>query len=206
MDIQQLKIKNIEKNLVELLDNLHGISSVTSRAVLDFNETRRKKFKDGYYLVTIQESGNESHGVMIEKRTNNEDTSFHLFDPNGKQWANKSGYYLEVSHNKQIKKLKIDISPKKSWNKMGLCGLWTTVMVIFLTNVKQSKTDDKLFPKTSVKKFYASMSKDKQFKKFINEINDQLIVGRRIQYNSKSQVKKYISEIIEKIKPYIDIN
>ena len=86
---------------------------------------------------------------------------------------------------------------------MGLCGLWTTVMVIFLTNVKQSKTDDKLFPKTSIKKFYESMSKDKQFKKFINEINDQLIVGKRIQYNSKSQVKKYIDEIIEKIKPYV---
>lgn len=204
MDTQQLKIKNIEKNLVGLLDNLHGISSVTSRAVLDFNETTRKKFKDGYYLVTIQEKGNESHGVMIEKRTNSKNvSSFHLFDPNGKQWANKSGYYLEVSHNKQIKKLKIDISPKESWNKMGLCGLWTTVMVIFLTNVKQSKTDDKLFPKTSIKKFYESMSKDKQFKKFINEINDQLIVGKRIQYNSKSQVKKYIDEIIEKIKPYV---
>ena len=205
MDTQQLKIKNIEKNLVGLLDNLHGIRSVTSRAVLNFNETTRKKFKDGYYLVTIQESGNESHGVMIEKRTNsNKVSSFHLFDPNGKQWANKSGYYLEVSHNRQIKKLKIDISPKKSWNKMGLCGLWTTVMVIFLTNVKQSKTDNKLFPKKSVNEFYASMSKDNQFKKFINEINDQLIVGRRIQYNSKSQVKKYINEIIEKIKSYID--
>ena len=203
MDTQQLKIKNIEKNLVGLLDNLHEIR-VPSRKVLNFNETRRKKFKDGYYLVTIQESGNESHGVMIEKRTNSKKvSSFHLFDPNGKQWANKSGYYLEVSHNRQIKKLKIDISPKKSWNKMGLCGLWTTVMVIFLTNVKQSKTDNKLFPKTSVKKFYASMSKDNQFKKFINEINDQLIVGRRIQYNSKSQVKKYINEIIEKIKPYV---
>ena len=73
--------------------------------------------------IRFKERGNESHGVMVEKRTSRRGyVSFYLFDPNGQKWANTSGYYLSVSYNKQELGLITSISPKASWNPMGYCG------------------------------------------------------------------------------------
>lgn len=47
------------------------------------------------------ERGNESHGVIVEKRTTQKgNVSFYLFVPNDQKWANTSGYYLSVSYDK----------------------------------------------------------------------------------------------------------
>tara|TARA_B100000902_G_C27292553_1_gene908008 strand:- start:1578 stop:2198 length:621 start_codon:yes stop_codon:yes gene_type:complete len=194
----QLKIRNLEKRLPDMLDMVHGMAQTPAVAVLDFNETRRRKFPDGYYLYTIQERGNESHGVIVEKRTSRRGyVSFYLFDPNGQKWANTSGYYLSVGYNKQELGLLTSISPTKSWNPMGYCGLWTCVMAIFFSNVKQSRGDDKPFSKSDVKKLYKYLDQHKV--KFINEINDQLIEGTRLTYTTASQCSMFIDAVVGKI-------
>jgi len=194
----QLKIKNLERRLPEMLDMVHGIAQTPAVAILDFNETRRRKFADGYYLYTIQERGNESHGVIIEKRTSRRGyVSFYLFDPNGQKWANTSGYYLSIGYDKQELGLITSISPTKSWNPMGLCGLWTCVMAIFLSNVRQNRDDDKPFAKTDVKKFYAYCNENRV--KFITEIYEQLITGTRLTYTTKSQCSMFIDAVVGKI-------
>uniref|UniRef100_A0A6C0LHK5 Uncharacterized protein n=1 Tax=viral metagenome TaxID=1070528 RepID=A0A6C0LHK5_9ZZZZ len=194
----QLKIKNLEERLPNILDRVHEVRSADSVQVLDFNETRRRKFKDGYYLITIRERGNESHGVMVEKRTSARgNVSFYLFDPNGQKWANTSGYFLSASYQKQELGLITNISPPNSWNPMGLCGLWTAVMAVFFSNVKQSSKDDKPFSKSSVKKFYAYLNKHKVA--FITDIYEQLITGTRINYTTDSQAMLFADAVIGKI-------
>ena len=84
----QLKIKNLERRLPEMLDMVHGMAQTPAVAVLDFNETRRRKFPDGYYLYTIQERGNESHGVIIEKRTSRRGYVPFIFLILMDKWAN----------------------------------------------------------------------------------------------------------------------
>ena len=123
--------------------------------------------------------------------------SFYLFDPNGQKWANTSGYYLSVGYNKQELGLLTSISPTKSWNPMGYCGLWTCVMAIFFSNVKQSRGDDKPFSKSDVKKLYKYLDQHKV--KFINEINDQLIEGTRLTYTTASQCSMFIDAVVGKI-------
>ena len=194
----QIKIKNLEERLPAVLDRVHEVRQSDSVEVLNFNETRRKKFADGYYLITIRERGNESHGVIVEKRTTPKGTvSFYLFDPNGQKWANTSGYYLSVSYDKQELGLITSISPPNSWNPMGLCGLWTAVMAVYFSNVKQSARDDKPFPKSSVKKFYAYLNKHKV--PFITEIYEQLISGTRIQYTTVGEASMFVDAVIGKI-------
>jgi len=194
----QLKIRNLEKNLPKMLDAVHDLRTVPSVSILDFNETRRRKFDDGYYMITIQERGNESHGVIVENRTSRRGyVSFYLFDPNGQKWANTSGYFLTASYNKQELGLITSISPKASWNPMGLCGLWTAVMAIFFSNVRQSRGDDKPFAKSDVKKLYKYLDTHKI--KFITEIYEQLITGTRLSYTTKSQVQLFIDAVIGKI-------
>ena len=194
----QVKIKNLEERLPQVLDRVHEVRQSDSVEILDFNETRRKKYDDGYYLITIRERGNESHGVMIEKRTSPKgNVSFYLFDPNGQKWANTSGYYLSVSYDRQELGLITTISPPNSWNPMGLCGLWTAVMAIYFANVKQTAKDDKPFPKSSVKKFYAYLNKNKVA--FITEIYEQLIIGTRTQYTTVGEVAMFVDAIVGKI-------
>ncbi len=194
----QLKIKNLEERLPNVLDRVHEIRGVESIAILDFNETRRRKFKDGYYMITIRERGNESHGVIVEKRTSPKgNVSFYLFDPNGQKWANTSGYFLSASYQRQELGLITSISPPSSWNPMGLCGLWTAIMAVYFSNVKESAKDDKPFPKSSVKKFYAYLNKHKV--SFINDIYEQLITGTRINYTTNSQVMLFVDAVIGKI-------
>ena len=194
----QLKIRNLEKRLPEMLDMVHGMAQTPAVAILDFNETRRRKFPDGYYMYTIQERGNESHGVIVEKRTSPKGyVSFYLFDPNGQKWANTSGYFLSIGYDKQELGLLTSISPTKSWNPMGLCGLWTEVMAIFFSNVKQSRSDDKPFSKSDVKKLYKYLDQHKV--KFITEIYEQLITGTRLTYTTASQCSMFIDAVVGKI-------
>ena len=194
----QLKIKNLEERLPNVLDRVHEIRSVESVAVLDFNETRRRKFHDGYYMITVRERGNESHGVIVEKRTTPKGSvSFYLFDPNGQKWANTSGYFLSASYDKQELGLITSISPPRSWNPMGLCGLWTAVMAVYFSNVKDSSKDDKPFPKSSVKKFYDYLNKHKVT--FITEVYEQLITGTRINYTTDSQAMLFVDAVVGKI-------
>ena len=149
-------------------------------------------------MITIRERGNESHGVIVEKRTSPKgNVSFYLFDPNGQKWANTSGYFLSASYQRQELGLITSISPPSSWNPMGLCGLWTAIMAVYFSNVKESAKDDKPFPKSSVKKFYAYLNKHKV--SFINDIYEQLITGTRINYTTNSQVMLFVDAVIGKI-------
>ena len=91
--------------------------------------------KDGYYMITIRERRNESHGVIVEKRTSPKgNVSFYLFDPNGQKWANTLVIFLSASYQRQEIRINHFISPPSSWNPMGLCGLWTAIMAVYFSN------------------------------------------------------------------------
>ena len=64
----QLKIGNLEKQVVVMFEKLHLGKHIPNISEVDFNETKRRKKPAGYYLFTVQLKGNESHGIIIEKR------------------------------------------------------------------------------------------------------------------------------------------
>lgn len=193
-----LKIRNIEKNIVKLLDKVYSSKDISNRAEIDFNETRRRKFQEGYYLFTIQEAGNESHGIVIEKRlTSTGKERFYLFDPNGQKWANTSAYHIMISHSRKLHKPIISLSPKKSWNPMGYCGLWCIVMVIFFNSIKEEPDDVRPFVASDTKKLYKYMNKHGSA--FIKEIYTNLIEKSRKNYTTQSETMLFIEAVLERL-------
>lgn len=195
----QLKIGNLEKQVYKILSKVQKPTQfVKHNATLDFTETRRRKFPAGYYPLTVAEQGNESHGVMIEKRiTAKGNMRFYIFDPNGKKWANTSGYYLSVRVGNKMYPIYKTISPDKSWNKSGNCGLWNIVMAIVFEQVKRPGSKHGLISEYRLKKLYKIF--DKIGDKWINELQDDLIKNTRISYNTKSEAEYFISAIYGKI-------
>ena len=189
----QLKVANLEKQLVEILDNVHSVTYTKSKAALDFYETRRRTFADGYYLYTIEE-GNESHGVIIEKRTDPDgDAEFFLFDPNGQYWANHQNYHLTISHNGSHIEPDVSISPRRGWNPMGYCAIWTAVMAVFFANVGPGKP----FDDNDSKLLYSYLDEHKA--PFIDWVYKNLITDYRGDYTTASQARHFQSQVVSHI-------
>ncbi len=193
----QVKIRNLEKNIVSLLDRVHGSTDTPHRADLDFNETKRKRKPDGFYFFTVQETGNESHGIIIEKKTVRNKASFFLFDPNGKHWANHTAYHVMISHDGKSLEPSVSISPDNSWNPMGYCGLWCIVVAVFLSNVSSSRDDKRVFPNTAIDKFYSYM--DTHGTEFIEDIYQNMVLRYRGEYDSRSECRIFIDAVVGKI-------
>lgn len=195
----QQKIGNIEKHLVSMLDKLHGSKDIPAISEVDFNETRRRRKPAGYYFFTIQERGNESHGIIIEKRVSSKTgkASFYLFDPNGQRWANASGYRIGISVDGKTVKPSVTLSPKKSWNPMGYCALWCLVTGVFLANVRDSSDEDLPFGPADKARFYTYM--DQNGGAFIEDVYKNLILNHRDDYSSVSEVQVFIDAILGKI-------
>jgi hypothetical protein len=195
----QLKIGNLEKQVVSILEKLHGGKDIPAISEVDFNETIRKKKPAGYYFFTIQERGNEAHGIIIEKRVSPKTgkAAFYLFDPNGQQWANASGYRIGISVDGKTVKPSITLSPKTSWNPMGYCALWCIVAGIFLANVRNSIDEDLPFGPADKARFYTFM--DKNGGDFIEDIYKNLILNHRGDYSSASQARVFVDAILGKI-------
>lgn len=195
----QLKIGNLEKQVASMLEKLHSGKDIPAISEVDFNETRRRKKPAGYYFYTIQERGNESHGIIIEKRVSAKTgkATFYLFDPNGQRWANASGYRIGISVDGKTVKPSITLSPKKSWNPMGYCALWCIVAGIFLANVRDSSDEDLPFGPADKARFYTYM--DKNGGEFIEDVYQNLILNHRGDYSSVSQARVFVHAIIGKI-------
>ena len=107
---------------------------------------------DGYYLFTIgAPGGKETHGIIIEKRISKRgETKFILFDPNGKNWANKlrdgqgpcgqrggsNEYGLCIKFGEKWYDLDKSNTPDKAWNVSGQCALWNLVMLVIFVKFK----------------------------------------------------------------------
>ena len=195
----QLKIGNLEKHVYNILPLVQKSTQfVKHNAVLDFTETRRRKFPAGYYPLTVAEQGNESHGVMIEKRiTAKGNLRFYIFDPNGKKWANTSGYHLTIRVGDKMYPIYKTISPNKSWNKSGNCGLWNIIMAIVFNQVKRPGNENGLFTQYRVKQLYKMF--DKIGDKWISELQEDLIIKTRLSYNTKSEAELFINAIYGKL-------
>lgn len=191
----QLKIGNLEKHVYNILSKVQKQTQfVKHNAVLDFTETRRRKFPAGYYPLTVAEQGNESHGVMIEKRVSAKgNIRFYIFDPNGKKWANTSGYNLTIRIGTKLYPIYKTISPNKSWNKSGNCGLWNIIMAI----VFEQSGKDALFSSYRLKKLYSIF--DKIGDNWISELQDDLIINTRSSYNTQGEAKMFISAVYGKL-------
>lgn len=191
----QLKIGNLEKHVYEILTKVKKPTQfVKHNAILDFTETRRRKFPAGYYPLTVHETGNESHGVIIEKRiTRTGNIRFYIFDPNGKKWANRSGYTLRIRIGEKFYPIYKTISPNDSWNSSGNCGLWNIVMAI----IYEQTGPGKLFTPYRLKKLYNLF--DKIGDKWMNQIQDDLIIKVRTGYNTKSEANMFIDAIYGRI-------
>ena len=195
----QLKISNLEKQVYSILSRVQKQTQfVKHNAVLDFTETRRRKFPAGYYPLTVAEQGNESHGVLIEKRISAKgNLRFYIFDPNGKKWANTSGYNLTIRVGTKTYPLYKTISPDKSWNKSGNCGLWNIVMTIIYEQVKGPNNKNGIFSQYRLKKLYKIF--DRIGDKWISELQEDLIIKLRLSYSTKSEAEFFINAVYEKI-------
>ena len=94
--LRQAKLHDLERNLINYFKKQgHSVyfgGNVSTRDIINMGGLRARSIKpDGYYLFTIgAPGGKETHGIIIEKRISQRGvTKFILFDPNGKNWANK---------------------------------------------------------------------------------------------------------------------
>jgi len=185
----QTNIANLEKGIVRICDGLYRYDKLLTRPwVLPISGTTRRPMPNGLYFVNVEERGNESHGVIVEKRLEkNGSITYHLFDPNGKRWANaKDGpYMLSVSSGDEVS---TDISPKRGWNTDGYCGLWCIVVGIFLNYSDSAKEREQ---------FYDYM--DKNASPFIREIYSNLIEGSTYDYVSDEQVWMFMDALVDRI-------
>lgn len=177
---------------------------IGQRETLDMGrDTGRNQKNDGFYIYTVDE-GNESHGILIEKRTkSNGKTDFLLFDPNGKLWVNrlkpgatknkkdKGGYYINVRYNREIKELSLENTPDKAWNSSGECCLWNIVMLVLLIEKKYDVPYildflSYLFPKDTYNYF---------MDKPVSTRGDVFII--QLAYDLFSNSKKYVNSILD---------
>jgi hypothetical protein len=149
--LKQAVLQRLESRIIEYYKSkgnnvAYGNQSrglIGQRETLDMGKNfGRNQKKDGFYVYTVDE-GNESHGIIIEKRTKiNGTTDFLLFDPNGKSWVNrlkpgilknkkdKGGYYINIRFNGEVRELDMENTPDKAWNSSGECCLWNIVMLV----------------------------------------------------------------------------
>ena len=182
----QLKIGNLERQVYNILSKVKKPTQfVKHNAVLDFSETRRRKFAAGYYPLTVAEQGNESHGVMIEKRISAAgNVRFYIFDPNGKRWAKIYPIYKTIS-------------PDKSWNKSGNCGLWNIVMAIIFEQVKRNKNDTGIISTYRLKQIYKKFNSIGD--QWLANLQEDLIINNRASYNTKSEAEGFISAVYGRV-------
>ena len=125
----QYKIPNLENGIMEHFENVHGKKMICNRHTENMNDTRRNTRQDGFYMFTVQKR-NESHGIFIYKETEpNGHVIFHLFDPNGRKWANR-GYNLDIAYDKPHT-YTVLMSPPNVWNDQGgHCAIWCLVVIV----------------------------------------------------------------------------
>ena len=89
------------------------------------------------------------------------------------------------------------ISPNKSWNKSGTCGLGNIIMAIVFNQVKRPGNENGLFTQYRVKQLYKMF--DKIGDKWISELQEDLIIKTRLSYNTKSEAELFINAIYGKL-------
>ena len=183
----QLKIGNLESRVYSLLPNIiKDAQQVDHNAIINFSDGRssRTAKPPGFYPFTVKERGNESHGIIIQKKKVPSGYRYYIFDPNGKKWANTSGYSLKIRMKEKMYPLYKTISPDKSWNASGNCGLWSIVMaIIFDSNYKPSQ----------LKKIYKTF--DKIGNSWMNQLKKIYIEKTPMQYNTADQAKVFIQGV-----------
>ena len=135
---------------------------------------------------------------MIEKRISAAgNVRFYIFDPNGKRWANNSGYNLTIRDGAKIYPIYKTISPDKSWNKSGNCGLWNIVMAIIFEQVKRNKNDTGIISTYRLKQIYKKFNSIGD--QWLANLQEDLIINNRASYNTKSEAEGFISAVYGRV-------
>lgn len=182
----QSKIPNLENGIIEHFENVHGKKMICNRHIENMCDTRRKPRQDGFYMFTVQKR-NESHGIFIYKETQpNGRVIFHLFDPNGRKWANR-GYKLDISYDKPHA-YTVQMSPSNIWNDQGgHCAIWCLVVIVLWNS-----SDDGW---SALQLFDQKMSNTR--KTFIEGIYNLIAWGKN--FDTPSEITDFICQIRQRI-------
>ena len=143
----QNQVKSIEQDLQRIFSeqgNEDGklyfskISKKTGKGnIYSIYSSMRKPLKNGIYLITLNLPGRSSHGVVLFiSQDINGQPMFHLFEPNGRNWANNPSFYeIEINVNGNIQDINTSLSPTSNVNGSGNCGIWGIVVSILLNSL-----------------------------------------------------------------------
>jgi len=186
--IAQIKIENLESQMINYYSNVCGIKKVNNNHVVNMRETKRLKYPDGIYMYTIEQR-NASHGVLIFKQTLlNKKVKLSLFDPNGINNVN-SGYRLHFNEIENI--VSYDLTPLRVWNDyFGHCGLWCIIFIILYNDFDQDNR--KLF----VMKISGRQNYDFR-KAFIDDIYGLIIKSR--EFDNLNETYKFVQQVKNRI-------
>ena len=89
------------------------------------------------------------------------------------------------------------ISPDKSWNKSGNCGLWNIVMAIIFEQVKRNKNDTGIISTYRLKQIYKKFNSIGD--QWLANLQEDLIINNRASYNTKSEAEGFISAVYGRV-------
>jgi hypothetical protein len=191
--ILQQKIDNLERQFVEIFDNVHNSKKIPKKHTEDMRQSSRNKKEDGIYLRTIDFGGvtGETHGIFINKVTQPDNSViFYIYEPNGKKDFNNR-YELNIASNQNFV-VDLSMSPDKSINDHGHCAVWCIIVVI-LWNTFPSK--DRF---TALNLFNNQMRSSYEIRKsFINDILRLLRSGNN--FDTQSEVTAFVQEVSRRI-------
>ena len=199
----QNQVKNLETNLPRLLENVHQINPVKSKTVLSFCGTRSRIKPAGFYIISSMGS-TESHSLIVEKRGEDSNARFFVFDPNGRKHANTASYALHIAHGNRTNIIPDpSISGTCGWNSGAVCGIWTAVMAVFFgqlvrnNNNSQWNKKDSVFSMNDFTALYVHFNKAGNASTFIKEV--QATLFNSTDYASLADADKFKNDVTERL-------
>jgi len=185
----QYKIPNLENGIMGHFENVRGRKMICNRHTENMNDNRRYSREDGFYMLSVQKR-NESHGILIYKESQpNGWVDFHLFDPNGRKWANR-GYKLEITYAKPHTFTTI-MSPLNAWNDQGgHCALWCLVAIVLWNSSSDGWSAIKLFDRKITNSSHIR-------KTFIEGICEIIVRGKN--FDTPSEISDFICQVRQRI-------
>jgi hypothetical protein len=190
--ILQKKIENLEIQLISKYDNVHNSKKIAKKYVEDMRQNDRVKKHDGIYLRTIDFGGKESHGILINKETQPDNSViFYIYEPNGRSSFN-SRYNLSIVSNGKFE-IDLSMTPENSINDDGHCAVWCIIVIILWNSFEN---EDRW---TALDLFNKRMrSSYKARKLFMDGVLNLLTSGN--DFDTQFEVNAFVEEVSRRIK------
>jgi hypothetical protein len=136
----QYKIHGIETTLLSLFPNVRGQIKVNDK-IIDMRDSRRYIHEDGFYMISLNESVEECHAVLIYKETIADEAKpdqkirYYIYDSNGQYWAKKYEYETKIRSSLPFE-VDFSMSPIKSINEKAKCAVWCIVVISLWNSFK----------------------------------------------------------------------